>query len=247
MRLLEKIIHFYWGRGLAYLAPAVAFYLLLLLPVLLLGLAFVSSAVFNSIDTSDVAALIGDRFAPELRSQIFDFSEGVFSGSALLFSVPLAAWTLSAVLSLLDRVMSPLPPHAWVLVLGRLRLIALALLLLLILSLALAFPLPELLALPLLWLGLSTLYRYLPRKDFWPDWREALWGALPAAALLFLAPRLFTLYISFGSFSTARGLAGLVLFLLSAYLLAFALLLGAGLSSRKTFQKIGSKNVQQED
>ena len=247
MRLAEKIIHFYWGRGLAYLAPAVAFYLLLLLPVLLLGLAFLSSVVFGDWETRDAASFVAERFAPELRGQIFDFSRGIFSGSVLLLSVPLAVWTLSAVLSLLDRVMSPLPPHAWILVLGRLRLILLALLLLLLLGLALAFPLPEFLALPLLWVGLATLYRYLPRKDFWPAWPDALWGSLPAAAILFLAPRVFALYLSVGSFSTARGLAGLVLFLLSAYLLAFALLLGAGLCSRKTFQKTPPGSVHRGD
>lgn len=236
-RFLIVVIDFYWGRGLAYVAPALAFYLLLLLPSLLLGFAALGSLLFDNISAEQITPFIVENFAPDLRQPIERFSRSVFSGGALLVSIPLMIWTLSAVLSLLERVMSPQPESPKDFVLGRIRLIGVATLLvaLIVAGLLLVGRWGSLLFIPLLLFLLSLLlYRFLPRKR--PSWPEALSGALPATAMLLLAPRIFAAYIDWADLSILTGLLGAVLLLLSSYLLAIALLVGAGIASRRTYK-----------
>lgn len=223
---------------MAYLAPAIAFYLLLLLPPLLLGLAYLAGIFFpNEINSEEISSFVAERFAEDLRDPILRFSESVFSGRVLFLSVPIMIWTLSAILSLLERGMSPMPSGGWRLVFGRIRLLLLAAGIFLLLLLGLLLPLPGMVLLVLLPVLLSAIYHFLPPKGWRPSWRASFIGALPAAFLLFLAPQLFALYISFSSFSPASSLATLVLFLLFAYLLAFALILGAGIASEGALKK----------
>jgi uncharacterized BrkB/YihY/UPF0761 family membrane protein len=235
VKAFHTAIDFYWGRGIAYVAPALAFYLLLLLPSLLLGFAALGSLVFpEEISAERITPLVAANFAPEIRRPIENFSDSVFSAPALIVSLPLMVWTLSAVLSLLERVMSRSPSAPWDFIHGRIRLLGLsALIVLLLVVVLLAWSLvPGLVFLPLLFMSTLLLYRWLPRKR--PSWREAFQGALPASVLLALVPRLFALYIDVSDPSLASGFVATLLLLLSSYGLSVALLVGAGIASRRT-------------
>lgn len=242
-RALRRAIDFWWSQGIAYDAPALAFYLLVSLAPLLLGLAALSGIIFSDYLTPEnVGEAIAGRFPAELSEKIITLAGSVRNNpSALAGSVLLMLWTSSAALGVIDRVMlRVLGEDGLGMLLGRLRMIGFGALfaLLLILSLAGAAALGGAASLghgirlavgaSALYIGCLLLYRFLPKPGV--PWRGAALGAIPASLALFLCPYAVAFYVSLGRITFGGIFAFVAILILSCYLMATGLLMGAGLA-----------------
>lgn len=243
----QRLTTFWWGSGLAYDAPALAFYLLISLAPLSLGLSALATILFpETLSSQQIASYLG-RLFPET---VGDELQALASGSQqqtpwlLALSAILMFWTVSAALAVIERAESRIIGSAnTALIFGRIRMLYLGALFTVVLLLMLIsfaerwLPLPvSFLALPVTIGSLTLLYRLLPRARL--PWANAFFGALPATLALLAIPQLVSLYFSSGFRPSLAGIfAGLAVFLISCYLLAVALLIGAGVATRSWQQK----------
>jgi uncharacterized BrkB/YihY/UPF0761 family membrane protein len=241
-RAYQRVTDFWWGSGLAYDAPALAFYLLLALAPLALGLSALATLLFpESLSSGQIAAYLGRLFPASVSDELQDLASGSRAQTPwlLLLSAFLMFWTVSAALSVIERAESRIIGAVnTALVLGRIRMLYLGALFTIVLLLIIGsfaerlLPIPlTLLAVPLALVTIALLYRLLPRQRL--PWADAFLGALPATAGLLLVPRIVGIYFASGFRPSLAGIfAGLAVFLLSCYLLAIALLVGAGVATR---------------
>jgi len=253
-------MEFWWGRGLAHQVPALAFYLVLSLAPLALGLTAVASLLLGDhLHSDEVASQLSQFFPVEIRQQIIKVGENTQHASPQLLAIALAAmlWVLSGALGVLERAMqifSPVPPFSFVW--GKVRLLLLSALLAVIVlvgliasilasgaskdiadllsinSRALSFSL-TLLTLSGTVSSLALLYKFLPRQR--PSFRVAARAALPASAVLLMTPYIVGRYfaVSSGTFSSATGVfLSLAVIMASCMLMANGLVLGAGLAAK---------------
>jgi uncharacterized BrkB/YihY/UPF0761 family membrane protein len=244
-KIINILVDFYWGRGLALAVPMLAFYLLVSLAPLILGLAAIAGIVFADFLTAkEVASALSERFPSEVQTIIIDLAGSVRNNpGAVVLSVSVMAWTFSSALMVIEHTMSPPAEKASEMFLNRIRLLFLGLFFAILLLLAIALStvlnglLPffgnfeAVLGLLILYLGCALIYFILPRKR--PSIKNVLIGAVPGAMSLFFAPYLLTLYLSLGRISWGGVFAAVAILLTSCYLIAFGLLIGAGIASKR--------------
>lgn len=254
----DDLVEFWWGQGLAHHVPALAFYLVLSLAPLTLGLATIGSLLFNDQLQSGAAAQELSRFFPgDVQEQLREVTERTKSASSSLLVLSLFSmlWILSAALGVIERVMTQISGgEGFGFIYGRARLLVLsALLVALVVAivsgsfLASGFgdkvaTLLEIDAAPVrytlaglnVFLTASTLaliYRIVPRSK--PSWGSAARASAPAAAILLATPYIVGRYFALGSHLSAVGLfLSMTIILTSCLLIANGLLLGAGLAAR---------------
>ena len=251
MRMLARqparLIAFWWGQGLAYQAPALAFYILVSLAPLALGLAAITGLIFGEdLPAERVIVEFADLFPLAVRDDIVSLAASVAAqGPQLLaLSVVTMLWSTSAAIGVIERtmiaLMSATPfPLVW----GRVRLVFLGALFAatIIGSTALVTLATGILDLgagvlvPLNVLGTGLvcglIYRLAPSER--PSWRRCLYGALPAAATLIATPQLVGYYLQLvgDRLSPASIFFGLAILLASSMLIAIGLIAGAGLAA----------------
>lgn len=238
----RQATNFWWGSGLAYDAPALAFYLLISLAPLALGLSALATVLFpETLSAQQIASYLGRIFPDTVGDELQTLAAGSQRQTPwlLLISAVLMFWTVSAALAVIERAESRIIGAAnTALIFGRIRMLYLGalfniVLLLMLISFAERWlPLPiSFLALPITIGSLTMLYRLLPRARL--PWTNAFFGALPAGLALLAIPQLVGIYFSSGFRPSLAGIfAGLAVFLISCYLLAVALLIGAGVATR---------------
>lgn len=242
-RALKRAVDFWWSQGIAYDAPALAFYLLVSLAPLALGIAALSGIVFSDyLSPEKVGEAIAGRFPEELSEKIITLAESARNKpSALVGSVLLMLWTSSAALGVIDRVMLRVVGEDGAgMILGRLRMVGFGALFAALLTIGLAGAAAVGARISIsrevnlvggaivLYLGCLLLYRFLPKPG--TKWRGAALGAVPASLALALCPYAVALYTSFGRITFAGIFAFIAILILSCYLMATGLLMGAGLA-----------------
>jgi uncharacterized BrkB/YihY/UPF0761 family membrane protein len=247
-RVLNAVVDFYWGQGLAYQAPALAFYLVVSLVPLALGLTALAGLLFGDLLAPErVTSELADQFPVQIRDQIADLAGSVKNNSPQLLVISILAmiWTSSAAIGVIERTMTPIiggPPFT--IVWGRVRLLIMGGGFGLLVCAAIAFatltagwiPLPAWAVVALNTsglLGLCTLiFHFAPSKR--PRLRSALVGALPATTTLQLTPLLVGIYFSFGArFSPGGIFFSLAVILASCFVIAQGMLIGAALAARR--------------
>lgn len=242
-RLYKKATRFWWGQGLAYDVPALAFYLLVSLAPLALGLAALGGILFaDFLEPQRVAEALADRFPSEVGDRVIRLAESAQEQTAaLLISIWLMIWTSSSALGVLERAMTRVSEGSgFGIIFGRVRLLgfgaAFALLIISAIagsSLAAGF-LPfdgsaVLLAALLLLLGCTLIYWSLPQRK--PRVRRLLAGSSIGTLALLVSPYLVSLYLSLGRVTFGGIFAFVAILLVSTYLMAAGLLIGAGVAA----------------
>jgi uncharacterized BrkB/YihY/UPF0761 family membrane protein len=249
----------YWGSGLCDDVPALAWFLLVSLIPLTLGLTALAALVLGDYAEAQVLAARASRVLPrDVHDQLVQLILRTHKQSPLLIagSVVAMVWVTSGAVGVVDRCMARLlvlqrrGP-----VLGKLHNIALAaalalVILLLVLAtsagtglvgrLHISSALVRVLA-PLVSLAIAVgfcagQYRVLSAGAV--SGRAALTGGLPGGLILLVTPTLAGYYLSAAASRTPVGvflvLAGVVF---TCYTVAFGLLLGAGVSVRVQLQR----------
>jgi uncharacterized BrkB/YihY/UPF0761 family membrane protein len=244
-KFVDRVVNFYWGRGLALAVPMLAFYLLVSLAPLILGLAAIAGIVFADLLTpAEVASALSERFPSEVQDVIINLADSVRNNlGAVILSVFVMAWTFSSALMVIEHTMSPPASKAGEMFLNRIRLLFLGLFFAILLLIAIALGtilnglipffgrFETVIGFVILYLGCGLIYFILPRKR--PPIKNVLIGAIPSAISLFFAPYLLTLYLSIGRISWGGVFAAVAILLTSCYLIAFGLLIGAGIASKR--------------
>ena len=242
-RTYNRVVDFWWGNGLAYEAPALAFYLLVSLAPLALGLAALAGILFaDSLEPARVADAVAERFPQEVGERIIKLAGSAQQQTlALLLSIWLMIWTSSSALGVLERAMTRVSGGpGFGLFSGRIRLIGFgaAFSLLLIFALALSsrasghLPFDGaafFLAAALLYGGCCLIYWSLPRRR--PSRTRLFSGAFVGAFSLVASPYLVSLYLSLGRITFSGIFAFVAILLISTYLMAIGLLIGAGIAA----------------
>ncbi len=243
-RAYKRVTHFWWGQGLAYDVPSLAFYLLVSLAPLALGLAALAGILFADLLEPDrVAEVLADRFPDEIRERIISLAaSSKQQTAALLLSISLMIWTSSAALGVLERAMTRVSrAEPFGILWGRIRLLGFGTMFALLVVSALAVSTRAAGFIPFqggalalaalsIYGGCLLLYLTLPHRR--PRTRAALLGALPGAGALLLCPYLVSLYLSIGRVTFGGIFALVVILLISTYLMATGLIIGAGLAAR---------------
>jgi membrane protein len=241
--IYSRVIAFWWSSGLAYDAPALAFYILISLAPLAIGLSALAEVFFPStLAPENITNSISVLFPERVAENINDLSRSNNSQTPLLLIVSafLMFWTVSAALSVVERAESRiLLEENTSYLTGRLRMLWLGALFTLVLLLLLAsfatraIPFSfSLLFVPLAFTLLLLLYRFLPKAR--APWKRSALGASFATLGFFLVPRIVSLYFTSGFRPSFVGLfAALAVFIVSCYLLAVFLLLGAGIAAKR--------------
>lgn len=249
--MLDKLVNFYWGRGLHLAVPMLSFYILVSLAPLILGMAAIAGIVFADLLTpTQIAETLSERFPEEIRDLIINLADSVRNQPrAVVLSILLMSWTFSSALMVIDHVMSPNPEKTIDMVKARIRLIFFGLLFasLLLISIAagvvlagispIGGPLEASYGFLIIFIGCALIYKILPRKK--PPIKKALAGAIPGSLALFFTPYFLTWYLSLGRISWGGLFAAVVVLLTSSYIMSFGLLLGAGIASKE--EKVNEK------
>ncbi len=251
-RLLTWLHDFYWGEGIADDVPALTYYLVLSLAPFALGLAALEALLLKDVVSALQVAEQLNRFLPDaLHDDIRRLVLGTRDDSPLLFAVAIIAmlWTTSGAIGVIERCLARItasPRHN--IVIGRLRNVVLGALVALAVILAsvsisvvsnISYQLrpgigsfgPMILVFNTLGsiLVFAAIYRYAPLRRI--SWRAALKGAVPAGIAIQAVPAIVGVYVE-----AASGFAAVQLFLLLAivllglYIVAFSMLLGAGIA-----------------
>ena len=246
---------FWWGDGLADDVPALTYYLVLSVAPFALGLAAVEALLLKDYVSAVEVADQVNRYLPDtIHSDVQQLITGTRQNSPYLLALALVAmlWTSSGAIGVVERALSRIlegPRHN--MILGRVRNMALgALVAALVIAaagsasvvtgLADVFgakdALPGELLLALNTLGaillLTIIYKVAPLARI--RWTSAFLGAIPAGIVLQSIPNLVGLYVSHSSgFQTVRLFFVLAAVLGGLYLMATAILGGAGLAARR--------------
>ncbi len=251
-RVPARIFAFYWGEGIADDVPALTYYLVLSLAPFALGLAAMEALLLKDVLSALQVVDQLNRFLPEtLHDDIRGLVLGTRNDSPLLFAVAISAmlWTTSGAIGVIERCLARItsgPRHH--IVVGRLRnmllggLVAVAVILAsLSISVVSDFSLrlhagsnlpgPAILAFNTLGsiLVFAAIYRYAPLGRI--SWRSALKGGVPAGIAIQAVPAIVGVYVSAAAgFAAVQVFLLLAIVLLGLYIVALAILVGAGLA-----------------
>jgi uncharacterized BrkB/YihY/UPF0761 family membrane protein len=253
-RVPRELIGLYWDSGVANDVPALAWFLLSSLVPLALGLtALAALALGDYAKAQALSGRISEVLPKDVHDQIVDLILRTKEQSPLLIagSIIVMVWISSGIVGVLERCLLRLLalPSKGV-VLGKLRNLGVAAVLTVVILLMVAVatagtdfvrrltvdPLPIRLALPLASLALTTLlcgavFRTLTGASM--SWRAAWSGAAVSSVILNITPTAAGYYLRLVAGRTPVELflmlAGV---LITCYLAALGLLLGAGVAAR---------------
>lgn len=259
-RTATRVIELYWASGVCDDVPALAWYLVVALVPLALGMtALASLALGDAAQAQDVARRAARVLPADVSDQVVLLILRTRRDSVLVIAGSIVAmvWTSAGAVGVVERVMSRLlvrrrfGPLA-----GKARHLGLAaalivVIVLMVLAASAATGLESLLGLDGRWLrvllvclGLigtalvcAALYRLCPREGI--PWRAAFAGAVPAAIALQLVPRVGGLYLQ-----AVAGRTPVQVFLVLAGVLvvcnlaALSLLIGAAIAVRRTVSPV---------
>jgi membrane protein len=251
-RLPQRVFAFYWGEGIADDVPALTYYLVLSLAPFALGLAAMEALLLKDVLSALQVADQLNRFLPAtLHDDIRRLVLGTRDDSPLLFGVAIIAmlWTTSGAIGVIERCLARItggPRHH--IIVGRLRnmllggLVAVAVILAsLSISVVSDFSLrlrsgsglpgPGILVFNTLGsiVVFAAIYRYAPLGRI--SWRSALKGGVPAGIAIQAVPAIVGLYVSAAAgFAAVQVFLLLAIVLLGLYIVALAMLVGAGLA-----------------
>lgn len=253
-RAVGLVYDFYWGEGIADDVPALTYYLVLSLAPFALGLAALEALLLKDVLSALQVADQLNRFLPDaVHGQIRQLVLGTRNHSPALLALALAAmlWTTSGGIGVIERCLSRMlscPRHH--LVVGRLRNLVLGGLVAVAVTLSslsitvvshisyelrpgTGLPGPLILLVNTLGsvLVFAAIYRYAPLSRI--RWRSALRGGLPAGVAIQLVPAIVGLYVgATAGFAAVRLFLLLAVMLLGLYIVALAMLVGAGIAGR---------------
>ena len=251
-RLFARSFEFYWGEGIADDVPALTYYLVLSLGPFALGLAALEALLLKDVLSALEVVEQLNRFLPEtLHDDIRRLVLGTRDDSPLLLGLAIVAmlWTTSGAIGVIERCLARITSGArHHIVVGRLRNVALGGLVaiaVILASLSISVVsdvsyqlrpgvgLPDTTIIVFNTLGsivvFAAIYRHAPLERI--SWRSALKGAVPAGIAIQAVPAIVGMYVE-----AAAGFAAVQLFLLLAivllglYIVALAMLVGAGLA-----------------
>lgn len=255
-RAADRVIELYWGSGVCDDVPALAWFLVVALVPLALGMtALASLALGDAARAQAVAQHAARILPPDVSDQVVQLILRTRrdSGLVIVASIVAMVWTSAGAVGVIERVMSRLlaRPRFGPLA-GKLRHLGLAaglvvVIVLMVLAASKATGLQDRLGFHgahvralLVVLGLlatavvcAALYRLCPRDGI--PWGAALAGAVPAAAALQLVPTLAAFYLR-----AVAGRTPVQVFLVLAGVLvvcnlaALSLLVGAVIAVRRT-------------
>jgi uncharacterized BrkB/YihY/UPF0761 family membrane protein len=247
-------IGFYWGSGLSNEVPALAWFLLASLVPLALGITALAAVLLGDYAKAQmVAERISQALPPHLHEQIVQLILRTHRDSPLLIVASIAGmlWTCSGAVGVLERTLSRLGGEAGTdMLVGKLRNIGVAAVVTLLVvmmvivasagtgvvrELRLNAGLTRILV-PIVSLALTAslcgaVYKVLSRGK--AVWRSALLGGLVGGLLLLVTPIAAGYYLRYVAGNTPVELF-LILsgVLITCYLAALALLIGAGVTMR---------------
>ena len=251
-RIFDRVFTFYWGEGIADDVPALTYYLGRSLAPFALGLDALDALLIKSVLS---ALQVGDqltRFLPEtLHDDIRRLVLGTRDDSPVLLGVAIVAmlWTTSGAIGVIERCLARItsgPRHH--IVVGRLRnvmlggLVAVAVILAsLSISVVSDFSyklradssVPGATIVVFNTLGsilvFAAIYRFAPLARI--GWIPALKGAVPAGVAIQAVPAIVGLYVGWAAgFAAVQVFLLLAIVLLGLYIVAMAMLVGAGLA-----------------
>ncbi|MDP2709644.1 MAG: YihY/virulence factor BrkB family protein [Solirubrobacteraceae bacterium] len=266
MRRLPTRLHaFYWGEGIADDVPALTYYLVLSLAPFALGLAALEALLLEDVLSALQVVDQLNRFLPEaVHSDIRRLVLGTRDDSPLLLGLALVAmlWTTSGAIGVIERCLSRIlscPRHH--IVVGRLRNVVLGGLVAVAVILAslsisvvsdlglrprLGVTLPGASIVLFNTLGsiavFAAIYRYAPLRRV--SWRSALKGAVPAGVAIQAVPAIVGLYVSAAAgFAAVQLFVMLAIVLLGLYIVALAMLVGAGLAGTQERERAAATDA----
>ncbi len=251
-RILSRVFAFYWGEGIADDVPALTYYLVLSLAPFALGLAALEALLLEDVLSALQVIDQLNRFLPEtLHDDIRRLVLGARDDSPLLLGLAILAmlWTTSGAIGVIERCLARItcgPRHN--IVLGRLRnillggLVAVAVILAsLSISVVSDFsyklragsglPGPAILVFNTLGsiLVFAAIYHLAPLGRI--RWRSALMGGVPAGIAVQAVPAIVGVYVNAAAgFAAVQVFLLLAIVLLGLYIVALAMLVGAGLA-----------------
>jgi membrane protein len=253
--LPRRVFDFYWGQGIADDVPALTYYLLLSLAPFALGLAAVQALLLDNVLSAIQVADQINRFLPDaVHRDITRLVLGTRDNSPFLLALAVVTmlWTTSGAIGVVERCESRmLGALRHSIVIGRLRNLALgAGVAVMVAAASAAAPvigdaadtlrfrgaLPGGTLVALNTLGsivvFAAIYRYAPRTAL--RWRSAFVGAIPAGVAIQAIPALVGLYVgNFVGFAAVRLFLILAIVLLGLYVMATAILVGAGFAVKR--------------
>ena len=250
--LARRAYGFYWGQGIADDVPALAYYLVLSLAPVALGLAALQALLLRNVDSALGVVDAINRVLPDVvHADIRRLVLGTRDNSPQLLALALVAmlWTTSGAIGVIERCMSRIldcPRHN--VVTGRVRNMALGagVALMVVASIGAApvignvadaldarQSVPGWLLLVVNTVGsilvFALLYHWAPRTR--PNRRACLLGAVPAGIAIQAVPSIVGLSLSAGAgFAAVRLFLLLAVILLGLYVIALVTLLGAGIA-----------------
>lgn len=247
-RTSQSILDFYWGEGIAYQVPALAFYVLVSLAPLALGVVALASLAFGDLITPErVAEELSNSYPVGVRDQVVELTRTVNEQSFWLLSLSIGVmiWTSSAAIGVIERMIrsiagaGPYPKIIW----GRIRLLGLGALFatLVCCSILIGATVGSDVGRVGLFVGsvlfsaviLAVIYKLAPAIEL--RLSSCLLGALPAALVLQITPLAVSQYVKAGGVTlSASGIfVSLGVLLTSCFILSQGILIGAGLAARR--------------
>src|SRR3954453_10291632 len=257
MRRVRRIAHeverFYWGSGLCDDVPAFAWFLVVLLVPLALGLGALATVIFDDGAVRNFAEQAADVFPKEVHDQVVALVLETRRDTPVLvtLAVIVMIWTGSNAVGVIERCLSRLLARdRGDAVRRKLRHLGLSAALVLLIGLLVIVvtettPLRHTLGIDGTFLdavGLPTigvitvvvcgsLYKLAPRGGV--PWRAALAGGLPAAIVLIATPTAARYYLEAVARGTAVGVfLVLVGVLVTCYVAAIGMMVGGGVPAR---------------
>lgn len=257
MKRLRRIVHeverFYWGSGLCDDVPAIAWFLVVLLVPLSLGLGALATVIFDDAAVRNFAEQAANVFPREVHDQVVALVLETRRDSPLLVTIAVLVmvWTASNAVGVIERALSRLlKRERGDAVRRKLRHLGLSAALVLLIALtvllvtettrlrhtlgidgtvvdSIGIPLIGLVAI----LVTGSLYKLAPRGGV--PWRAALAGGVPAGIVLIATPTAARYYLEGVARGTAVGVfLVLIGVLVTCYVAAIGLMVGAGVTAR---------------
>jgi membrane protein len=252
-RVGREIGRFYWGSGLCDDVPALAWTLVITLVPLALGLGALATVIFSKGAVRDFAEKAADVFPKEVQNDVVSLVIDTRRHTPLLITLAIVVmvWTGSGAIGVIERALSRLLDRdRGNAVRRKVRHLGLAAGLVVVIaamvvvvtettqlrhSLGLDGWVASAIGLPAI--GIITvvicagLYRLAPRGDV--PWRAAFVGGVPAGLVLLLTPTVVRYYMAEVAGSSAIGVfLVLIGVLVTCYVAALALIVGAGATAR---------------
>ena len=245
-RIAASAVDLYWGQGVCDDVPALSWFLLSALVPLALGMTALASLALGDYAQAQALAERAARVLPEgVSDQLVQLILRTHNGSPLLLagSVVLMVWTSAGAVGVVERSMSRLlGRRRFGPFVGKLRHLGLAaavsvvIVLMVIAASGRARIALWPAALAATGLLCASLYHLCPRERI--PWRAAWTGAAPAAVALQAVPTVAAVYLDWVAGRTpVRVFLVLAGVLITSYLAALSLLLGAALASRRALAR----------